>query len=265
MSTCDLVDSCRSIAKWRCQRHGLCLPSRGRGHPERPVGRGCRPHYGGLFDPASDSTPNDLCLSPPCQFGTPSTYASPARKPRSAIDFERDQGDARRRLDLGPRRLRQHRCDRHLFRDVGRLGDRRDYGTRASRVGVARVRHRGFRDRISLSIFGRRMDGSGRDDRPNRALPVAPAHPALNRTTYFFTEISFAAMIPSAVHIVDKANYQILSNWLTLATSPPSADPPPRYCPRFPRTANRTASSAARNSARALSTHSFCSAAGEES
>ena len=41
---------------------------------------------------------------------------------------------------------------------------------------------------------------------------------ALNRTTYFFTEISFAAMIPSAVHIVDKANHQILSNWLTRAT-----------------------------------------------
>ena len=38
-----------------------------------------------------------------------------------------------------------------------------------------------------------------------------------------------------------------------------------RYCPRFPRTANRTASSAARKSARALSTHSFCSAAGEKS
>ena len=128
-------------------------------------------HYGGLFDPASDSTPNDLCLSPPGQFGTPSTYASSARKPRSPIDFERDQGDARRRLDLGPGCLRQCRCNRHLFRHDGRLGDRRDCGTRASRVCVARVRHRGFRDRISLSIFGRRMDGSGRHDRPTIRRP----------------------------------------------------------------------------------------------
>ena len=39
----------------------------------------------------------------------------------------------------------------------------------------------------------------------------------------------------------------------------------PAYCPRLPRTANRTASSAERNRARAFATHSFCSAAGEES
>src|SRR5208337_3403318 len=37
------------------------------------------------------------------------------------------------------------------------------------------------------------------------------------------------------------------------------------YCPRFPCAAKRTASSAARNSARALLMHSACSAAGEES
>ena len=37
-----------------------------------------------------------------------------------------------------------------------------------------------------------------------------------------------------------------------------------RYCPRFPRAAKRTASSAARKSARALLTHSVCSAAGDE-
>src|SRR5271155_1479204 len=40
----------------------------------------------------------------------------------------------------------------------------------------------------------------------------------LNRTTYFFTEISFAAMIASVVITVDEANHQNLSNWLKLAT-----------------------------------------------
>src|SRR5215469_8983320 len=40
----------------------------------------------------------------------------------------------------------------------------------------------------------------------------------LNRTTYRFTEISFAAMIPSAVNNDDKANHQILSKWLKRAT-----------------------------------------------
>ena len=35
------------------------------------------------------------------------------------------------------------------------------------------------------------------------------------RTTYFFTEISFAAMIRLRRRIVDKANHEILSNWLT--------------------------------------------------
>src|SRR5271157_2323824 len=39
---------------------------------------------------------------------------------------------------------------------------------------------------------------------------------ALNRTTYFLTEISFAAMIASVVRTVDKANHQILSNWYPL-------------------------------------------------
>jgi len=34
----------------------------------------------------------------------------------------------------------------------------------------------------------------------------------LNRTTYFFTEISFAAMIASVVRTVDEANHQNLSN-----------------------------------------------------
>src|SRR5271166_3473969 len=41
----------------------------------------------------------------------------------------------------------------------------------------------------------------------------------LNRTTYFFTEISFAAMIRLRRRIVDKANHQILTNWLKRATS----------------------------------------------
>src|SRR5260370_42026127 len=43
---------------------------------------------------------------------------------------------------------------------------------------------------------------------------------ALNRTTYLFTEISFAAMIASVVHTADEANHQILSIWLKRATSP---------------------------------------------
>src|SRR5258708_6481286 len=42
---------------------------------------------------------------------------------------------------------------------------------------------------------------------------------ALNRTTYLFTEISFAAMIASVVHTADEANHQILSIWLKRATS----------------------------------------------
>jgi len=37
---------------------------------------------------------------------------------------------------------------------------------------------------------------------------------ALNRTTYLFTEISFAAMIASVVRTADEANHKILSNWL---------------------------------------------------
>src|SRR5258707_5011443 len=42
---------------------------------------------------------------------------------------------------------------------------------------------------------------------------------ALNRTTYLFTEISFAAIIASVVHTADEANHQILSIWLKRATS----------------------------------------------
>src|SRR6266536_1366255 len=41
---------------------------------------------------------------------------------------------------------------------------------------------------------------------------------ALNRTTYLFTEISFAAMIASVVRTVDEANHKILSNWLKRAS-----------------------------------------------
>src|SRR5262249_1931364 len=41
---------------------------------------------------------------------------------------------------------------------------------------------------------------------------------ALNRTTYFFTAMSFPAMIPSAARIAARANHLILSNWLKLAT-----------------------------------------------
>src|SRR5882724_8348604 len=45
-----------------------------------------------------------------------------------------------------------------------------------------------------------------------------PRSSALNRTTYLFTEISFAAMIASVVHTADEANHEFLSNWLKRAT-----------------------------------------------
>src|SRR6476620_3604512 len=41
----------------------------------------------------------------------------------------------------------------------------------------------------------------------------------LSRTTYFFTEISFAAMIASITRVATTANHEILSNWLKRATS----------------------------------------------
>src|SRR5260370_25520739 len=40
----------------------------------------------------------------------------------------------------------------------------------------------------------------------------------LSRTTYFFTEISFAAIIASVAHVATKANHQILSIWLKRPT-----------------------------------------------
>src|SRR2546430_2131992 len=45
--------------------------------------------------------------------------------------------------------------------------------------------------------------------------------PQLNRTTYFFTAISFAAMIASIARVATKANHQILSTSLKRATSRP--------------------------------------------
>src|SRR5438132_11478590 len=44
----------------------------------------------------------------------------------------------------------------------------------------------------------------------------------LSRTTYFFTEISFAAMIASVACVATKANHQILSIWLKRPTSAPN-------------------------------------------
>src|SRR6478672_11662577 len=41
----------------------------------------------------------------------------------------------------------------------------------------------------------------------------------LSRTTYFFTEISSAAMIASITRVATTANHEILSNWLKRATS----------------------------------------------
>src|SRR6266478_3072217 len=48
----------------------------------------------------------------------------------------------------------------------------------------------------------------------------------LSRTIYFFTEISFAAMIASVARVATKANHQILSIWLK---RPTSALPPGHY------------------------------------
>src|SRR6516225_4130152 len=42
---------------------------------------------------------------------------------------------------------------------------------------------------------------------------------SLSRTTYFFTIISFAAMIASVVRVAIKSNHQILSDWLKRTTS----------------------------------------------
>ena len=42
---------------------------------------------------------------------------------------------------------------------------------------------------------------------------------SLNRTTYFFTIISFPAMIASIARVAAEANHQILSNWLKRPTS----------------------------------------------
>ena len=63
---------------------GVFLPN-GRGHPCVHSPRQIAKQAGGLFDRDLDSTPNDLCLSPPGQFGAPSTYAS--TPPISAADF----------------------------------------------------------------------------------------------------------------------------------------------------------------------------------
>src|SRR5258708_27284477 len=41
----------------------------------------------------------------------------------------------------------------------------------------------------------------------------------LSRTIYFFTEISFAAIIASVARVATKANHQILSIWLKRPTS----------------------------------------------
>src|SRR5208282_2890956 len=41
----------------------------------------------------------------------------------------------------------------------------------------------------------------------------------LNRTTYFFTEISLPAMIAPVIRVMTQANHQILSKWLKQATS----------------------------------------------
>src|SRR5215475_9748165 len=52
---------------------------------------------------------------------------------------------------------------------------------------------------------------------------------ALSRTTYFFTAMSFPAMIPSAARIAARANHPILSNWLKLTTRKVLTSRDPEY------------------------------------
>src|SRR6266481_2951081 len=61
----------------------------------------------------------------------------------------------------------------------------------------------------------------------------------LSRTTYFFTEISFAAIIASGAHVATKANHQILSIWLKRPTRAP---PPLVWRQHFTRRREETAS-----------------------
>src|ERR1700681_2786172 len=56
--------------------------------------------------------------------------------------------------------------------------------------------------------------------RPFRVIAVSCSRSSpLNRTTYFFTIICFAVMIASVARVATKANHQILSTSLKLATS----------------------------------------------
>src|ERR1019366_6235836 len=52
-----------------------------------------------------------------------------------------------------------------------------------------------------------------------RVVPFETRSPPLNRTTYFFTIISFAALITSVIPVATEANHQIHSKWLKRATS----------------------------------------------
>src|SRR6476659_9124069 len=69
----------------------------------------------------------------------------------------------------------------------------------------------------------------------------------LSRTTYFFTEISSAAMIASITRVATPANHEILSNWLKRATrrevraSTPSKPGRSRSSPRLERRASAVA------------------------
>src|ERR1700681_2294671 len=55
--------------------------------------------------------------------------------------------------------------------------------------------------------------------RPFRVIAVSCSRSSpLNRTTYFFTIICFAVMIASVARVATKANHQILSTSLKLAT-----------------------------------------------
>ncbi len=145
-SRCDLVDSRRSIAKWRLEGAGMArLPAQ----RARPSGAPTRL--------AKLQSRLEACLTA-LRIRHRTTYAYRRRvnlgahrlmlRPRESRDLRLISSEvkvtpagARRCLDLGPGCLRQRRCDRHLFRHDGRLGDRRDRGTRASRFGVAGVRH----------------------------------------------------------------------------------------------------------------------------
>lgn len=94
-------------------------------------------------------------LGPRGKFRPSSTEAVAARKRRPPFDFERDQVDAGSRADLGADVFGNSVATAVFPNMTRRPDDLRGDRTGARRNGMARVRHSGLRDRLSLPIFGR--------------------------------------------------------------------------------------------------------------